>query len=807
MQNTDNPGNVAGYEQHLMSSVQGRYPRTQSRRAGGHVANHYNDVQPSNPWTNNTSGPASYGHQLTVNAPINQSFHRTQRSTPPQFQQVAREIHNADLAGRSSPISSLSDHASTIIDLAQARPNDLNGISDDAEILRQHYHEKWHDPRAQRDHTSNTSSTNLSRQPSGSRTNNGLQGPTMQYPSHGPSGNSHSLVQGESRGRRNNPTYKHPGDRLLHNRGRGGRGHSQEDFASQRPDASGVHRARGPYNSPSIDLNDSRSYDFATRKQAKHLVSQDLSVNFGGEGQLDNTTSDRGFRPNATGLNVMFGVNQQAMPLNFYDSQFGLNSLTGPPDCPNISYANIYDNTNWATEPLPGPGVHTADQFASQRSRGQALPVSYVDGHNDHARDPRNRPFGVFQQGAKDPTRNPPGIRDARGSDKRNPHSAHSGQSQPPNRNAQRVPQQQRPQLPGKPNYPANSTYLSGRWRTENSGRSADISTTALPSGIPTPAVTRPQAHPEDLSRNSSGAGIRRIPGQRNTPVQSRTPSPAISELSQDRRGHNLFHPQRVQQLVRKVERHKHRKGDRRQVQINQKQNATPEQSWRPPKPDRAQAAAMVRQRIQAQELPVFLSDPNVDYDTYVPVIISDKVPPFARNIVTAAEWWTYRVDKDHNAPRLLKSDPPPFSTYKVSDGIGKTDYSDPRDFYTTTSAEEDIIWRALGPTRDQYEELTRKKLYRDELGQRLNMGYNAAWDGIKQMICDWIFETQKPDQCGDCEVIGTDGREHYFLKWDLVYDFEKKLFKLERWYGLIEDWVYASNLQVRSSLKQGYRH
>lgn len=192
-------------------------------------------------------------------------------------------------------------------------------------------------------------------------------------------------------------------------------------------------------------------------------------------------------------------------------------------------------------------------------------------------------------------------------------------------------------------------------------------------------------------------------------------------------------------------------------------------------------------------------------------------LPNFSRVVripqPSSTDWTTYRIDKQDT--RLSKNIPPPQGTYKVSQGIGKTDYSDPRDFFAPTEEEQVHVWRALQPTRDTFADLTKVVLKMNDM-RCLSMGYNASWDEIKRKLVEWIFENFSPDRTADevaktdllpsTEVSGytTEGlrakeiKQHnpkeinFFVSGELIVNAGGLLSKLERWYGLIEDFQYS---------------
>lgn len=179
----------------------------------------------------------------------------------------------------------------------------------------------------------------------------------------------------------------------------------------------------------------------------------------------------------------------------------------------------------------------------------------------------------------------------------------------------------------------------------------------------------------------------------------------------------------------------------------------------------------------------------------------------------SSTDWTTYRIDK--KGTRLSKSVPPPQGTYKVSQGIGKTDYSDPRDFFAPTENEREHVWSALQPTREAFTDLTKTELNVNDM-RCLSMGYNAGWEEIKRKLVEWIFENFSPDRTADkvtktvllpsTEVSGytTEGlrikerTQHnpkeikFFVNGELAVNVEGLLLKLERWYGMIEDYRYS---------------
>lgn len=211
-------------------------------------------------------------------------------------------------------------------------------------------------------------------------------------------------------------------------------------------------------------------------------------------------------------------------------------------------------------------------------------------------------------------------------------------------------------------------------------------------------------------------------------------------------------------------------------------------------------------------------------------------------------EWATYRVDE--NGTRYPKSKPPPQGTYYTPTNSGFSlearDYSDPRDFHAPTETDRMHVWTALGPTRDSYFKITGIKLDRRDL-RCLSIGYHAAWDEIKRNVISWAFENYGPDdapetksgtsrhgigtiqmkwvpdrelhgysrvdvQMAGMKVTGSSGIEaarraqeakKFFKDGLMVFDVEKKLFKLKRWYGMIDGYVYSPNWTVSQVLLQ----
>ncbi|KAK5944899.1 hypothetical protein PMZ80_002101 [Knufia obscura] len=192
-------------------------------------------------------------------------------------------------------------------------------------------------------------------------------------------------------------------------------------------------------------------------------------------------------------------------------------------------------------------------------------------------------------------------------------------------------------------------------------------------------------------------------------------------------------------------------------------------------------------------------------------------------------EWASYRVDK--RGTWLPKTVPPPQGTYKTNEGIGKTDYSDPRDFYAPTAIEQAQVWLALKQTRESFHQLTDTHLKIEEM-RCLSLGYNASWDEIRREFVNWCFLEHGPasirahlqqekNQIVEVEEastelpsyarVGTDFQHNqsrntkkrpqrlvFFKKGRLAVDPAKLLFKLERWYGLIEDYQFSPNWEAR---------
>lgn len=176
--------------------------------------------------------------------------------------------------------------------------------------------------------------------------------------------------------------------------------------------------------------------------------------------------------------------------------------------------------------------------------------------------------------------------------------------------------------------------------------------------------------------------------------------------------------------------------------------------------------------------------------------------------------WVTYRIDK--KGTRVPKTTPPPQGTYKVCEGIGRTDYSDPRDLFAPTQKEQRDVWNALQPSRHAFHDHTQINLEINDM-RCLDMGYHASWNEIKRKLTQWIFENFSPDRMGSdrytvparylsSEVGGyvaegvqvIERKQHnpsntkHFVNGELVVDVDGLLPKLERWYGLIEDFQYS---------------
>jgi len=188
-------------------------------------------------------------------------------------------------------------------------------------------------------------------------------------------------------------------------------------------------------------------------------------------------------------------------------------------------------------------------------------------------------------------------------------------------------------------------------------------------------------------------------------------------------------------------------------------------------------------------------------------------------------EWASYRVDR--KGTRLPKTVPPPQGTYKINEGLGKTDYSDPRDFYAPTVIEQQMVWQALRPTRESYYVLTTAALKMEEM-RCLSLGYNASWDEIRRKFVNWCFLEHGPDSL-DMSERGGEGQANQvwvpsaipgyseistdvprrrsrnngnlnngkhsqilFRNGELAVDPHKHLPKLRRWYGLIEDFYFS---------------
>lgn len=197
-------------------------------------------------------------------------------------------------------------------------------------------------------------------------------------------------------------------------------------------------------------------------------------------------------------------------------------------------------------------------------------------------------------------------------------------------------------------------------------------------------------------------------------------------------------------------------------------------------------------------------------------VIISKPRPYIELPKPDALDRTTYRVDA--SGTRIPKTQPPPQGTYKASEGIGRTDYSDPRDFFTPLLEEQQHVWHALQSTRAAFWELTLNRLKPDDL-KTLSMGYNAARSEIKRVFVRWVFENFSPDRAGpdrrtvsvyehSGEVAGYGAVEEqvlvkqpynpknikYFTNGELSVNIDELLPELERWYGLIGDYRFSPN-------------
>ena len=188
--------------------------------------------------------------------------------------------------------------------------------------------------------------------------------------------------------------------------------------------------------------------------------------------------------------------------------------------------------------------------------------------------------------------------------------------------------------------------------------------------------------------------------------------------------------------------------------------------------------------------------------------------------------WLLYTID-DRGTKRI-KTKPPPQGTYKASDGLGRIDYSDPRDFLAESKVDQYHVWTALGPTRQRYFNITGVNFEQEDMLD-LEMGYNAAWAEVKRKLTAWIFAGHDPDhpkqytsvvaesiedyiepsqELGGYGTIGTrvarqdvqaanyNPRRLKFFndKNELIFNFEEHLLKLGRWYGLVKDYQWAPN-------------
>lgn len=108
----------------------------------------------------------------------------------------------------------------------------------------------------------------------------------------------------------------------------------------------------------------------------------------------------------------------------------------------------------------------------------------------------------------------------------------------------------------------------------------------------------------------------------------------------------------------------------------------------------------------------------------------------------------------------------------------GPEDYSDPR-FFRPAWYERKTLFSALEPTINEY-----KKKTGEDPGELewWRLGYEAAHGQLQRQFEAWIHCNRH--------------RSHWHRNHEGAPDV---LFKLDRWYGLIEHWRYAPNSPVRS--------
>ena len=109
----------------------------------------------------------------------------------------------------------------------------------------------------------------------------------------------------------------------------------------------------------------------------------------------------------------------------------------------------------------------------------------------------------------------------------------------------------------------------------------------------------------------------------------------------------------------------------------------------------------------------------------------------------------------------------------------GSMDYSDPR-FFRPTKEEEKTVLRMLGATLADFRRLTKTKMKGSD-NPWLNLGYAAAHSWIVRRFEEWVRDHRE---------ISEEFREQGQVKTDVLY-------KLERWYGLLEHWQHAPNCKV----------
>ena len=112
---------------------------------------------------------------------------------------------------------------------------------------------------------------------------------------------------------------------------------------------------------------------------------------------------------------------------------------------------------------------------------------------------------------------------------------------------------------------------------------------------------------------------------------------------------------------------------------------------------------------------------------------------------------------------------------------IGMIDYSDPR-FFRPEKHERIFIIRMLGATMSDFRRLTGTRMMAVDVPD-IDLGYAAAHNQVVLKFEAWVR---------DHRDISGDFREHGQVKKDVLY-------KLDRWYGLIEHWQFSPNCKVWS--------